>query len=159
MRLREFAEFFQVDADVNLFSICSADYSPALAAIAERLRDNLVPACVPECVADSDPNTPILEPDCTVYNTDLETKEVSAVPLCVDEGDGLAPPQGSTICYVNRVDKAGLTPDADDDMSQKCADAGWNLEFFTINTDPDIKAKLTYSCALSENPAVDCPDL
>ena len=31
VRLREFAEFFQVDADVNLFSICSADYSPALA--------------------------------------------------------------------------------------------------------------------------------
>ncbi|MCB9569505.1 MAG: VWA domain-containing protein [Myxococcales bacterium] len=159
VRLREFAEAFQVGDDTNLFSICDDDYSPALAAIAEILSANLRPTCILDCVADTDPQTPLLDPDCTIVNTDLETKVPSVVPPCVDEGGEWTPPPGEPACHVILVDPGGVTPTIDDDLSPICADNGWNAEIVVIRADPKVKLNLTYSCKLSADPAADCPGL
>ncbi|MCA9700861.1 MAG: VWA domain-containing protein, partial [Myxococcales bacterium] len=44
VRLREFAESFQTGEERNMFSICQDDYSAALTAIADRIRDQIKPA-------------------------------------------------------------------------------------------------------------------
>jgi hypothetical protein len=67
VRLKEFAEDFLVSADDNnLFSVCDEDYTSALGAIAETIKDQFRPPCMPACVADSDPTTPELDPNCTL---------------------------------------------------------------------------------------------
>ncbi len=158
VRLREFAEFFAIDGKPNMFSICDDDYTPALQAIAEAIGDNLAPACVPECIADTDPNTAVLEPNCTFYNTDANN-EVSEVPACVAEGEQLIPPPGETLCYHALTDKSGATPSTADDLSDRCIDSGWNLEIVTVNSDPSTRVQLTYNCELSADIANDCPGL
>ncbi|MFY0532247.1 hypothetical protein [Nannocystis pusilla] len=70
VREREVAEAFAVDENRDIFSICNSDYSAALAAIATRIADQLRPGCMPLCVADLDPGTSVLEPNCQVFEVD-----------------------------------------------------------------------------------------
>jgi hypothetical protein len=94
VRMREFAEAFQVGEDRNMFSICQDDYSKALEAIADKIRDQIKPACMPECVKDVDPTTPILDPECRIEEELLDGSSVS-LPLCVKSGGEWAPPAGT----------------------------------------------------------------
>jgi len=157
VRLREFAESFAVDDQTNLFSICDDDYTPALETIADNLRGALNPACVPECVADSDPNTEVLDPVCTFYNTDPITKNVTEVKKCVQEDSNWAPQEGESLCYIELKDASNATPTKDDDLSAKCINNGWNLEIVTVKVNPLLKIQLTYDCEISQDPAADCP--
>ncbi|MBV1856794.1 MAG: VWA domain-containing protein, partial [Nannocystaceae bacterium] len=129
VRLREFAETFLIgDDDNNLFSVCSTDYGPALGAIAESIRDQLKPACMPACVADTEAVDEGLQPRCTLTQTSNDGSGTveDNIPEC---GDGGAVPEGSDVCFVNLVDQNGTTATEDDDMQAACIDAGWNLEF------------------------------
>jgi hypothetical protein len=161
VRLREFAETFLVgDDDNNLFSVCSTDYGPALESIAESIRDQLQPACMPECVADNDIEEG-LQPLCTLTQTSNDGSGTveDNVPECGADG---SVPEGADLCFVNLVDQDGSTASTDDDMQQACIDAGWNLEF-RVNRREGVPApggaQISATCQLSSNTLVDCPGL
>ncbi|HRI09496.1 MAG TPA: VWA domain-containing protein [Nannocystaceae bacterium] len=160
VRLREFAESFEVGDERNMFSICQDDYSAALGAIAAKIQDQIKPSCMPECVKDTDPTTQILDPECRIEEVNAATETSTVVPLCVKQGGEWVPPDGATVCYTTLVDSAGLTADSSDDLSKTCADEGWNLEFGIFRNGPAPKGStITASCVLSELPQVDCPGL
>ena len=48
----------------TLHSICATDYTPVMEPIADLVRDRVSPACHPECVADVDASTTVLDPAC-----------------------------------------------------------------------------------------------
>ncbi|MEZ4453610.1 MAG: VWA domain-containing protein [Nannocystaceae bacterium] len=160
VRLREFAETFQVGSDPNIFSICDPDYSVALKAIADKIRDQIKPACMPQCVADKDTTTPTLEPDCKLAEEITATGQVTPVPLCEKQGNSFVPPAGSKVCHILLTDPDGATASTDDDMSMECVEEGWNLEFKIFRDGPaPAGSTLSATCILSNLPAVDCPGL
>jgi len=157
VRLAEFARNFLVGSDdVNLFSVCSTDYGPALNSIADKIRDQIRPACMPECVADIDPTTPELDPSCVltkrVLLEDGETMDIP-VPTCEDDG---SLPEGEYTCFVALTEESEMDP--------QCVEEGWNLEFEVIEeTDPDlppvVSSTIIATCELSQNRRNDCPNL
>lgn len=164
VRLKAFADWFAVgDGNTNLHSVCNDNYGPALAATAEALRDQLRPACMPACVADTDPMTTLVDPGCTVTETSRGpdgSLQESTVPQC-DGGDAL--PAGAVVCWVPLIDPDGnATPGADDNMSAYCANEGWNLEFRLVRA-PGVPApsgaSIQAACELSQNKTIDCPGL
>ncbi len=161
VRLREFAEHFQVGEDSNLFSICDDDYSPALAAIADKIRDQIKPACMPECIKDTDTTTPVLDFDCTLKQENLATGDSLDIPVCEKNGGAFVPPDGGAVCYIGLVDPDGsVTADPDDDMSQECVDVGWNLEFKLFRDGPaPVGTTVSAICQLSDLQKIECPDL
>lgn len=166
VREREFAEAFMVDPEQgrNLYSVCEDDYSAALADIADAIRDQLPAACFDACVADLSPGTPLLEPDCQVYQESLF--DGTRVPV-VECSEGVGPdgpawvvPDGETVCSAELVDRDSLTPSSLDDMSQRCSDAGYNLEFLIVRagaTPPGVT--MSAACELSNDKPKDCPNL
>ncbi|MCX4244575.1 vWA domain-containing protein [Paraliomyxa miuraensis] len=156
VRLREFAEEFQVGSARNMFSICDADYSPALEAIAEAIADQVKPACMPACVADGNPTTPeVLDPSCTLIQeapqADGSFLETSIRPCVGAGGDEL--PDGADVCY------QALVGDA---MDEFCIDEGFNLQFVLVRR-PGFPApggtSVSATCQLSQNKVIDCPGL
>ena len=173
VRLREFAEAFQVGDQQNMFSICNSDYSPALEAIAEAIADQVKPACMPACVADTDPTTPeTLDPQCNLIQEAPQEGgglETTTVPACVGDNNDF-PNDEVNVCFVALVDGAldgsnsrqFANMDTSDDLSDYCANEGWNLEFilkrregFPAPGGTAVKA----TCQLSQSKAIDCPQL
>jgi hypothetical protein len=161
VREREFAETFNVDPGVgrNLYSICDDDYSDELADIAYQIRDQFKPACMPACVKDTIPETATVEPSCELF----ETATMSRIAACVAIENGGIPlwalPVDTSVCFGLRTDRTGeQTSAAFDDMSLACADFGANLEFVLVGDTEPIQG-ISGACALSEDPAKDCPNL
>ncbi|HWB78247.1 MAG TPA: VWA domain-containing protein [Nannocystaceae bacterium] len=157
VREREFAEAFQVgteDSDRNLYSICEDDFSPALEAIADRIRSQLKPACMPSCVADSDPIANGVQPTCTLQQATPKDGGGGAItsniqPCNADE----SLPGDEDVCYVTLVG---------DDLSDECEMAGWNLEFRLVRREGVPAAggtTVSATCQLSQNKPIDCPGL
>jgi hypothetical protein len=152
VREREVAEAFQIGDDRNAYSICASDYSPALSSIANEIVDQMRPPCYPACVADTNPVTTELDPQCTVIqqspNLEGGIDEVD-VPPC----EGGAVPEDAEVCY------EALTDDA---LSAACAQQGWNLELRFVRP-PGVPAPpaaaFDVTCQLSTQNAIDCPDL
>lgn len=161
VRLREFAEHFQVGADPNIFSICDPDYSVALQAIAAKIRDQIKPACFTECVKDINTTTPELNVECTLVEENVATGVQTQIPLCEKSGGNFVPPSGQTVCYITLTDPTGdVTGSADDDMSQECVDLGYNLEFKLFRDGPaPAGSTVSALCQLSDLPEIDCPNL
>ncbi len=161
VREREFAEAF-LDVDHrNLYSICQNDYSGALAAIAGQIADTLRPTCMPTCVKDIDPATPVVDPSCQLYEENIVQGTQTEIPQCMEvNGEWTAPP-GATVCFGIRRDRDGKqTPSMLDDMSPYCIDEGFNLEFELVRS-AAAPAGVTYSgvCEPSDNKQKDCPNL
>ncbi|MCB9755897.1 MAG: VWA domain-containing protein [Myxococcales bacterium] len=162
VRLRELAEQFAVDGERNIFSACDASYANTLDTIAKRLVDQVEPACFRACVDDAEPETPLLDPTCRVFQNSSATDEVIELHECVLDPDTSepTPPPGASICFIYLLDRSGETPSALDDMSPKCVDAGWNLEFKLVHLGPETQRDwIGAKCVLSEKLARDCPDL
>ncbi|MFO7564316.1 MAG: hypothetical protein R6X02_16840 [Enhygromyxa sp.] len=169
VRLRDLTEAFTPN---NMFSICDNDYSPALAAIANRIGDQIQPACYTRCAADTNPDTPVLEPQCTVAERPLGQPTGTPIPECLRDGQGYVidpqtndhamPSDDANVCFAYRVDPGGFTPDPHDDMSPQCVDEGWNLEFVIVRR-PGFPAaggtSIKAECLLAADPAVTCPGL
>jgi len=154
VRMREFAEAFQVGGDQNMFSICNPDYADALEAIADDLVEQIKPACMPTCVADTDPTTPeVLDPTCTVTQSiplDDGRFDESTLPQCLADG---SLPVDADACFQMRTGDA-RDPD--------CIDQGFNLEFVIVRRDgvpTPGGTGVQATCQLSQSRAVDCPDL
>ena len=179
VRIRDFAQAFEVSIDgqvqPNLFSICNDDYSNALQTIANIIASQVKPACMQQCVADTDPSTDnYVEPLCSVEElvpgeNGVERRPIPACVLtcggtpCTLPGqnpDGWEFPTDATACYRLLVDKNGVTGTDLDDMSQECIDDGWNLEFkLERSAAAPGGTTVQATCQLSQAQELDCPDL
>jgi hypothetical protein len=156
VREREVAEAFAgSDGARNVFSICQDDYSPALEQIAAAVRRALPPACAGACIEDSNLETKVLEPVCSV-SASFADGSSEQVPACVVDGDGWAVPAGASVCFAMLVDPDGRTPFKGDDMT-RVVDAGGesvpacstdreNVEFKLLRAGPR-RAGVTYEAA------------
>ena len=150
VREREFAEAFIDPSQRNLYSICQEDYSAALKAIADQIRDQIKPACMPNCVRDKNPETPVVDPGCQLYEVNVATETSNPIPQCKEVNGAWSAPAGATVCFATLIDKDGKqTPSTIDNMSMECVDQGFNLEFILIRS----------AAELSENKTRDCPML
>jgi len=157
VRMAEFAREFLTDADDNnLFSVCGSDYAAAFQRLGEQISEAMPPLCVAECVADTHPETPSLEPSCTLQTySQLNDRSVVLDHLLPCGVDGTVPP-GQTRCY-NLITRP-------EEMHPQCASAGLNLEVELVQVpDPSLLGSSVFriyaSCELSENRRVDCPGL
>ena len=159
VREREFAEAFEVGEDRNLFSICQPDYRDALDAIASRIRDQIQPACMPNCVLDTDRSTDVLEANCRLYDVKLSDDTRTEIPECVEVDGVWTATGGASVCFAKLLDRTGKeTLSKLDDMSEECIEEGWNLEFFIQRAGPaPAGTSVTATCQLSDNKAADCP--
>ncbi len=160
VREREFAEAFEVGDKRNLYSICQPSYRDALDAIAAAIRDQIQPACMPNCVLDTDPSTAVVEPNCQLAEVKLSDGSSTPIPPCEENADGeWTAPAGATVCFAELVDATGKQTVSElDDMSPECTDKGKNLEFELVRkTAAPAGTTVTATCQLSDNPASDCP--
>jgi hypothetical protein len=153
-RLRALAEAFAVGGNRNAHSICDDDYTAALEPLAVSLAEQIRPACLPACVADTDPSTPdVLDPSCVVTQVVPEhfaAFEDEVVPPCDPDA---TLPVGHDVCHVTL---------SGDERSDYCQDRGYNLEFRLVRREgvwvpPGTTVEAT--CALSACAESDCPDL
>lgn len=161
VRLAALARAFASDDDPRVASICSGDPTRMWAPAVERLRDQVKPACLASCVADSDPETAAIEPECDVVEQ-LPGEDPLAIPRCehrVTDGDPVySIPAGHTVCHAILSDPDGRTQTLLDDLSPECTDAGLNAELRLVrSTPPRDGTCISANCRRSANPAVDCP--
>ncbi|WP_052545850.1 vWA domain-containing protein [Enhygromyxa salina] len=168
VRLRDLVEEFTPG---NMFSICQQDYSDAMVAIADRIREQIQPACYANCVKDTDASTEIVEPECTVEEdppgdgNDVKIEEClkDAAGYIVD-GDGAytMPGPSVNVCYVLLTDNMGITNSPADDMSDECVDLNYNLEF-KVERRPGFPAvggtSISATCSLADFENVSCPGI
>ena len=154
VREREVTEAFAgPDGARNVFSICQDDYSPALEQIAAAVRRALPPACAGTCIEDSDLETDVLDPVCSV-SAGLADGTSEDVPRCAVDGEAWAVPAGASVCFYMLVDPDGRTPFKGDDMTlvdgehgesvPACSTAAENLEFKILRAGPR-RPGVTYS--------------
>ncbi len=168
VRLRDFTNAFTQN---NMFSVCNENYQPALQAIADRIKDQIQPACYAQCIKDNDASTDIVDPECTVEENAPE-EDSSRIEECAKDANGYVtdadtntyamPSDEDNVCYVLLVDIGGQTADLGDDMSEECLDANYNLEF-KVARRPGFPApggtSISATCSLSDFPQVDCPGI
>ena len=102
--------------------------------IADRIRDQIKPACMPNCVRDTEPDSAgTVEPNCQLFEETFDNVR-TAIEECLPSKDGsewVAPP-GATVCFATLTDKGTGTPSKIDNMSEECVDKGFNLEFILV---------------------------
>ncbi len=150
VRLLELAATFAGE-ETNVYSVCDADYTPALREIARRFAKEFEPACVNVCPQDMDRQEDGHQNDCVVTETTADGEE-TRVPECVEQADGTRTlPDGADVCVWLAID---------DERDDRCIDGRAPAEFRTIFR-PDAPrkagAKLEATCSVSDNEAVDCP--
>jgi hypothetical protein len=157
----------------NMFSICESDYSDALEAIAERIKDQITPACYTKCVKDTDTSTMVVDPECTVEESRPGEDDSIRIEECATDASGAyiidmttndyAMPDGETnVCYALLTDESMSTPSTADDMSDDCTSMNFNLEF-KISRRPGFPAvggtAISATCSLADFPDVTCPGI
>jgi hypothetical protein len=158
----------------NMFSICEANYAPALEAIAERIRDQIQPACYTKCVKDTDLATPQVDPECTVEENPPGngSEDIVRVEECLKDGSGYVidpntndysmPSADINLCYALLTDESMSTSSTYDDMSPECIADNFNLEF-KVARRPGFPAaggtSISATCSLADFPEVTCPGI
>jgi hypothetical protein len=152
VRLETFASAFMSPAlpegARNLYSVCDADYSPAIMDIVAGIEQELPPACFPGCVLDIDEATIELEFSCTVLQqSDGASKEL---PECIGGAEGPELPADADACWVAKTGDA---------LASECVADHRNLEFellrrtgVSVPSDTEVSAV----CELSSFPQTDC---
>ena len=167
VRLRAFADAFALSSDArdrNLYSVCADDYAPALQQIADAITQQIAPACMPVCVADTDITTAELDPQCTVTELwrDLDAVEHEGdVPPCGGSWGVPEFPAGAEVCYRLKTDRdAGDDDDTADDLDPDCIAQGYNVEFEVLRTGEGERpagSSIQANCIVSQLPERDCP--
>lgn len=121
---------------------------------------------MPNCVADSKPATPALDPTCELFEEDLATQTRTPIVGCLEGKDPMgAPiwqvPANETVCFAQLIDPDGsTTPSALDNMSLECVEEGFNLEFEIVRAGPSPAGNtISAACDLSDDKLADCPNL
>jgi hypothetical protein len=145
VRLLEFAEAFAPEQGSNVSSVCAASYSPALAAVAERLIENFDPACVDTCLAGGRGD------DC-VFAQEAPGQASQSVARCEVGGDGSPQlPSDADVCVYVAVDE---------ERDPACQDAGAGAEFrplYRAGVPRLAGSSISATCSISENPTSECP--
>jgi hypothetical protein len=148
VRMRQFAEAFAT-GERNLYSICSEDYGVAMTQIADAIGELNEHACISGCVADAEPGSPSLQPDCALVETFATGDPDEPVLPCVLSGDGWDFPADDVhTCSRPLTDVDGSTPTELDDMSAQCVTIGSNVEL-TIERREGIPIPAGTSIAVS----------
>jgi hypothetical protein len=157
----------------NMFSICNDDYSEALDAIAQKIKDQIQPACYTQCVKDVDASTTLVDPECTVEEDPPGNDNTVRLDECSKDAAGeyiidattndyTMPGPDINVCYALLTDDSGQTPSPDDDMSPECTDFNYNLEF-KIARRPGYPAaggtSISATCSLADFEDVSCPGI
>jgi hypothetical protein len=157
----------------NMFSICESNYAPALEAIAERIRDQIQPACYTKCVKDTDASTMLVDPECTVEESKPGDDDSERIEECATNASGdyiidmttndyAMPDDQTNVCFALLTDDMMATASAADDMSPECTDASYNLEF-KISRRPGFPAaggtSISATCSLADFPDLTCPGI
>ncbi|KIG19012.1 hypothetical protein DB30_05916 [Enhygromyxa salina] len=152
VRLATFAEAF-VGAGVdegrrNLYSVCEADYTPAILDIVAGIEVELPPACFPACVLDLDASTEALEFSCDV--TQSAGGQDQGIVECALGDSGWELPAGEDACWIA---KTGA------DLAEACVAEDRNLEFELVRR-PGVAVPgdvvVSAECELSSRPSIDC---
>ncbi len=150
VRLKEFASEFTDEDEVNLFSICADDYTPALDALATSIEKAIVPACLTECAADTDLQTEGLQANCRI--TEQIEGEVGEREMAHCTADGQIP-EGEDDCFLEL---------SGEQLHPFCQEGGYNLEFKVLRR-PGVPARsgssLDATCELSDSAIDDCPNI
>ena len=157
----------------NMFSICNDDYSAALEAIANKIREQIQPACYSQCVKDTDASTMVVDPECTVEENPPGDAPTVSIQECLKDATGAYVIDGTTndysmpadnvnVCYALLTDDMSLTESTYDDMSPECTDKNYNLEF-KIARRPGFPAaggtSISATCSLADFEDVTCPGI
>jgi hypothetical protein len=133
VRMQQFAQEFGGNGLV--YSICEADYGPALSTIATKMAQQFRADCVVGTLVDRDrdPSNGV-QPDCAVFDqvpNGAGTGTVdSTVPACADNGNAppcyvLRAPIAMENCPANsnviRIDRGGITPPANIRFMVECS--------------------------------------
>jgi hypothetical protein len=170
VRLRELVDAFTPG---NMFSICEPDYTDALGAIAEALGPQIKPTCYTRCVADTDPSTRELEPECTVAEHPPDGSDAVPIPECMksdtegyvldgETGDYVMPSDDDDVCYAMLTDHNDATATISDDMSEFCEDQHYNLEFVLARrpgSSAPAGTAISAACLLADFPELECPGI
>jgi hypothetical protein len=152
VRLKTFAEAF-VSAGLkpgarNLYSVCAADYTPAILDIVAGIEVELPPACFPQCVLDTDPTTPELDFSCEVFERDGGDER--RLPECLAGASGPELPTDADACWIAKTG---------DELSPVCVERKHNLEFELLRR-PGVPVpgdvEVLAECELSIFPDEDC---
>lgn len=123
VRLETFAREFMSPAlpegARNVYSVCDADYTPAIEDIVASIEQELPPACFNGCVADVDPSTAELDYECRVFES-VGGEEAYDLPECTIGAEGAELPEGADACWIAKTDE---------DLDPDCAEQNLNLEF------------------------------
>lgn len=157
----------------NMFSICNDDYSDALDAIAQKIKDQIQPACYTQCVKDTDASTMIVDPECTVEEDPPGPDNTVKLEECRRDASGAyvidattndytMPNDTANVCFALLTDTGGQTGSGADDMSPECKDLNYNLEF-KIARRPGFPAaggtSISATCSLADFEDVSCPGI
>lgn len=121
-------------------SICSQDWGPQLAQMAREATKGAGRTCAPGWVADLEPNSPTLVPDCELFSVDASGTG-QRMAECAKDAQGylreastnrFIPPSGEDVCYLALTDRGDWpTIDPYDDMSMRCLWSS-NVEFRVV---------------------------
>ncbi|MCX4246860.1 hypothetical protein [Paraliomyxa miuraensis] len=144
VRIKALAELFPVGAQPAIHSICGDDYSPALGAISSALASpqHDTTACIPACVADTDPALVGTQPQCEIVmgvGTEMG-RDFTLVPACDGGAAGMP-------CYEMRTDGEAM----------QCAAQGSNAELeLVLPAGFEWQGQLTIEAACELAPAGSC---
>ncbi len=127
-RLLSLAQDGRARVDWMSVSICHHDYSPALEPIAEKIRDQIRPACFPARVVSAAPEGEPFEADCATieHRGDGTEHELAA---CLPDGEV---PEGQVACveYLTETERA-----------QECIDEDANVELRLLRAEGQPMAR------------------
>lgn len=151
VRLAALAEAFLFDVQ-GFNPLCSGSPQAMWNPLGEKLGGHITPYCVDGCIADADPTTAQLDPQCEVIEA-VPGEAPAAVPPCDTAEIDAAPepqlPVGASVCH------AFLRGP---ELSEYCAEIGNNAELRIIRNSPSRDhACISIRCAPSEQPRFDCP--
>jgi hypothetical protein len=152
VRLETFASAFMSPAlpegARNLYSVCDADYSPAIEDIVASIEQELPPACFPACVLDLDEATVELDFSCQVLQT--SGGESDELPECESGAEGPELPTSADACWIAKTG---------DEIASECVSEHRNLEFVLLRREGVSipgDTKVSAVCELSAFPDLDC---
>ncbi|MFO7561740.1 MAG: VWA domain-containing protein [Enhygromyxa sp.] len=102
----------------NIYSVCAADYTPAILDIVAGIEVELPPACFSGCVRDIDPSTDELDYSCTVL--EQTGGDQYELPECASGEAGPEIPASADACWIA---KTGA------EVADECVQNNSNLEF------------------------------
>lgn len=140
-RLFEVARTLREGFQPEQWSVCAADFSPALACVPEAWGPP--PTCI-ACAADMSNTRPGLQPECTAWEA-LDDGSTRPLPACA--ADGL-PPEGAQRCYSILSGQF---------LSDSCRVSGTNAQLQVVRLDQRPAGCVHVECLASPDPTTDCP--